>query len=352
MEKKGKMGKTGKKKMGKGLGALLDEYNSSYAVCDSDLNSGQDVQALDKLGTADAAPDGMIGSVSENPDGAAEEAVAGKALSGQAVWLKTSEIEPDRNQPRMDFDEQAIEELAMSVMQHGILQPILVRKVGDGYRIVAGERRWRAAMKAKLKEIPALIKELTELEAAQLSLIENLQRESLNPIEEALGYKRLVEEFSMTQEEAAKRVSKPRSAVANSLRLLKLPQQIQHMLRDGEISAGHAKVLAGLENSDQAVELAERVRDEKLSVRELERLAKKPAAPAASAEKRHNVKLVRRADEKYYTELELAMTAYFGRNVYVKAERSGRLKMNLDFKDQEDLESFVKKMTMASDESD
>lgn len=307
-----------KKKMGKGLGALLDIYNT------------EEVQTREITDT---------NNVQENSPEAEQKPPEGSGLT----TLRTSQIEPDRAQPRTEFDDDAIEELSQSVSQHGILQPILVRPIGDGYRIVAGERRWRAAMRAGLREVPVIIREMTELEAMQIALIENLQRESLNPIEEAFGYKRLMDEFSMTQEQIASQVSKPRSVIANSLRLLKLPEAVQKMLSQGDISVGHAKVLAGIEDTDLAISLAEKVKDERISVRELERLAsKKPQTDEIDAEKVISKFLDNLpVSDPFLKELELAMSKATQGKVKITQAKGGKLHMGLEFKDMDELKAFA-----------
>lgn len=195
--------------------------------------------------------------------------------------LKISEIEPNKKQPRKTFSEEGLNALAESILEHGIIQPLTVRPYGDVYQIVAGERRWRAAKIAGLKEVPVRIMELSDEQTMQIALIENLQREDLNPIEEALGYQQLIDTFRMTQEDVAKRVGKARSSVANSLRLLSLPDEVKIMVRDGALSAGHSKVLTGIPDPGRQNLLAMRVVNEGLSVRTLEKLAKQENAPSA-----------------------------------------------------------------------
>ena len=191
---------------------------------------------------------------------------------GGTVTLKISEIEPNRTQPRKEFDEQALSELAESISQHGLLQPLLVRPLTlGGYQIVAGERRYRASRMAGLTEVPVIIKELTDTETMEIALIENLQREDLSPVEEALGYKALIDEHGFSQEEVAKSVGKSRPAVANALRLLKLPDNIMEYLKDGKISAGHQRALLTLENEELMTELADEIVAKDLSVRQVEK---------------------------------------------------------------------------------
>ena len=193
---------------------------------------------------------------------------------GPASVININKIEPNRLQPRKEFKEDALQELADSIKQFGVIEPLVVQDRDDHYEIIAGERRWRAAKIAGLKEVPAVVKKLTEQEIVEISLIENLQREDLNPIEEAMTYKRLLEEFHLKQDEVADRVSKSRAAVTNSMRLLKLTEEVQQMIIDEKISSGHARALIPVDDAKQQYELAERVFDEKLSVRDIEKLVK------------------------------------------------------------------------------
>ena len=193
---------------------------------------------------------------------------------GTETMVKITMVEPNREQPRKTFDEEALNELAESIKQFGLLQPILVQDRKDHYEIIAGERRWRASKIAGLKEVPVIIKDLTELEIVEISLIENIQRENLNPIEEALAYKKLLNEFNLKQEEVAERVSKSRTAVTNSMRLLKFDEEFQHMVIDEKISTGHARALLAIEEKEQQIAVANKIVDEKLSVRDIEKLVK------------------------------------------------------------------------------
>ena len=198
--------------------------------------------------------------------------------------LRLTEIEPNRNQPRKEFDEQALSELADSIREHGIIQPLLVRPLETGgYQLVAGERRWRAARMIGLTEVPVVIKEMTETEVMELALIENLQRQDLNPLEEAAGYRELMTTYGLTQDRVAKRVGKSRSAVANCLRLLTVPEEIQPFLRSGQLSAGHVKALAGMSDREEMVRIAKSAADKGLSVREVERQVQSFTAPRPSS---------------------------------------------------------------------
>lgn len=249
--------------------------------------------------------------------------------------LRISEIEPDRKQPRKYFDSTAISELANSIRVHGILQPILVRPLpGGGYQIVAGERRWRAAKIAGLEEVPVVIRELTEMETAQIALIENLQREDLNPIEEALAFQRLQEEFHMTQEEIAKAVGCSRSTITNILRLLRLPQRIQDMIMNNQISRGHAKVLLRFPDEKRMCELAEKCAQGEYTVRRLEQLA-------SEVQETQEVLAKKDLPLSYYGELEEALREKLGRIVKIHAGKSTGGSLVFPFYNEEDLKSLL-----------
>ena len=230
--------------------------------------------------------------------------------------LRVSQIEPNRNQPRKQFSEEAVTSLAESIREHGMLQPILVRPYIDGqYQIVAGERRWRAARMLGLDEVPVIIKDIADVEAMQMALIENLQRENLNPIEEATGYKRLSEEFNMKQDDIAKTVGKSRSSVANMLRILTLPNEVQEMLVNGEISVGHAKALLSIDDEEVQIEAARRAKDGSFTVRHIEKLAQSLAENTDEAEEKppKPVKII----DSYYKEVELSLNERLGRKVII-----------------------------------
>ena len=251
----------------------------------------------------------------------------------QARVLRLTEISPNKAQPRRDFDEKALETLAESIRQHGVLQPILVRPLtSGGYQIVAGERRWRASRMAGLEEMPVYIRELSELETARLALVENLQREDLNPVEEALGYKRLMDESGITQDELAKIVGKSRSAVANSLRLLGLDPKTTELLRGGEISPGHARALLAVEDVAAREELARRIVREDLSVRQVEALAKKDVTPKKVTPKKR---------ESIYHEVELSLRETSGRVCKVAENSHGGGRITVDFYDVDDLTAIA-----------
>lgn len=252
---------------------------------------------------------------------------------GKTVSLRISEIEPNRDQPRKQFDEAALADLSASIAEHGVLQPLLVRPLpGGGYQLVAGERRWRASRMAGLTEVPVVIRELSDREAAELALIENLQRQDLNPMEEALGYRTLMEQYGMTQEDAARAVGKSRPAVANALRLLNLPEPIAEMVSGGQLSAGHARTLLSFETPTAQMEAAQAAVKNDLSVRALEKMAK---ASRSSRPER----TVRRRDS-LYDEVELVLTEQLGRKVRVidKGEHGA---LQLEFYSKDDLKALA-----------
>ncbi len=259
----------------------------------------------------------------------------------QAVMLKITDIEPDKQQARKKFDDESLGELADSIAKHGVLQPLLVRPLTNGgYQLIAGERRWRASRMAGLTQVPVIIKNLSDEEASVISLIENLQREDLDPVEEAKGYHRLITEYGLTQEEAAAQVGKSRPAVTNSLRLLKLPDEVLALVSSGALSAGHAKALAGIEERKTLIALANTVAEKGLSVRETERLVK----AAGKVKKPADKKPVRRLS--FFDEVELAINKSLGRKARVVTsgkKESGTLE--IVFYSKEDLEDIVKALT-------
>ena len=251
--------------------------------------------------------------------------------------VKLTKVEPSREQPRKQFDADALQELAESIKQFGVLQPLLVQKKKDYYEIIAGERRWRASKLAGLKEVPVIVKEFTEQEAVEISLIENIHREDLNPIEEAMAYKRLMEEFHLKQDAIAERVSKSRTAVTNSMRLLKLDDRVQQMLIDEMISTGHARALLALESKDAQAEAAVKVFDEKLSVRETERLVKELLNPVQKkGEKPKN-----QAEELVYKNLEEKIKQIIGSKVAINRKTDNKGKIEIEYYSQEELERIV-----------
>lgn len=254
------------------------------------------------------------------------------------ITLSVNEVEPNREQPRKEFDEKALSELSKSIEKNGVIQPILVRPVtGGAYQIVAGERRWRAARMAGLQEVPVVIREMSDEDAAVFALIENLQREDLNPVEEAEGIRSLIEEFGMTQEEAADRVGKSRTAVTNTLRLLKLPADILSMVAKGKITAGHARALISLSDEGEMLRIANAVIDNNLTVREVEKTVK----TSLSGEKAKPSKREKKRD-KYYDEVELALTEALGRKVKIYLSKGGKGTLEFEFFGKEDLSKLAK----------
>lgn len=263
------------------------------------------------------------------------EASVKEEKSGQEAIVKITMVEPNRKQPRKNFDEDALQELSDSIKQFGLIQPILVQDRKDHYEIIAGERRWRAAKMAGLKEVPVIIRDYTEQEIMEISLIENIQREDLNPIEEAQAYKRLLTEFNLKQDEVAERVSKSRAAVTNSIRLLKLGDKVQQMVIDDMISTGHARALLAVEDQEEQYTLAQQIFDEKLSVRDVEKLVKnlhKPVKP-------------KKADDKtmqaIYQDIEDRLKAKLSTKVTVTSKGDGAGKIEIEFYNHGDLDRLL-----------
>ncbi len=256
---------------------------------------------------------------------------------GQETIVKISMVEPNRKQPRKNFDEDALQELSDSIKQFGLIQPILVQDRKDHYEIIAGERRWRAAKLAGLKEIPVIIRNYSEQEIMEISLIENIQREDLNPIEEAQAYKRLLEEFHLKQDEVAERVSKSRAAVTNSMRLLKLSDEVQQMLIDDMISTGHARALLAIEDEEEQYTVAQKIFDEKLSVRDVEKLVKNLHKPEKPAKKAADDKTM----EAIYLDIEEKLKTRLSTKVTVTSKGEGAGKIEIEFYNHEDLDRLM-----------
>ena len=263
-----------------------------------------------------------------------KQTIVKTVVKKEEVKLKITEVEPNREQPRKKFDEDGLIELADSIRQYGVLQPLLVQKRDGYYEIIAGERRWRAAKMAGLKEIPVIIKDFTDQEIVEISLIENIQRENLNPIEEALAFKRLLNEFHLKQDEVAERVSKSRTAVTNSIRLLKLDERVQQMLIDDMISTGHARSLLAVEDHELQYKLAQKVFDEKLSVRDIEKLMK-------SFSKEEKTKKEENKNQFIYQDLEEKMKALLGTKVSIKHKANNQGKSVIDYYSNEELERIL-----------
>lgn len=254
---------------------------------------------------------------------------------GEVQSVSISKVAPNKDQPRKNFNEDALQELAESIKQHGVIQPLLVVKRDDYYEIVAGERRWRAAQIAGLKDIPIVVRDLTEQEIVEVSIIENLQREDLNPIEEANAYKRLMTEFSMTQDEVSERVSKSRTAIANSVRLLKLCDEVQNMLIQDMISAGHARALLGVDDPEDQFVLAQRAFDEKLSVREIEKIVKN------RGKNNHKVKENQSQLENVYRDIETRLKDRLSTKVNITGKDNGTGKIEIEFFSADELDRIL-----------
>ena len=281
--------------------------------------------------------DSLITNKVEKP---AEVKSVGKVDSENgAVLMNINKVEPNREQPRKKFDEDALLELSESIKQFGVLQPLLVTEREDYYEIIAGERRWRAAKLAGVKEVPVIIKKLTEKEIMIISLLENIQREDLNPIEEAQGYKRLIEEFNLKQDEVAEQVSKSRTAVTNAMRLLKLSDKVQQMLIDEMLTTGHARALLAIEDHDKQYEIAQRIFDEKLSVRDTEKLMKnlqneKSDVPVSTSKIDPQLRAI-------YNDLEEQMKTIIGTKVFINPKDDKKGKIEIEYYSQDELDRII-----------
>lgn len=330
----------------RGLGKGLD---SMIPVRRTQSNEGPDKkeEVIDQKAPTTESPAPLEGGqkegeLSSNADAnvsSGEDNIIQK--SDQIQIVKISSVEPNKQQPRKNFDEDSLEELAGSIQQHGVLQPILVVRKDDYYEIIAGERRWRAAKIAGLTEIPIIVKEMTEIEKVEVSLIENIQREDLNPIEEAKAYQQLIEVFHLKQEDLAQRVSKNRSTITNAMRLLKLDDKVQQMLVDEMISAGHARALLALEDKEAQRTLAMKIFDDKLSVRETEKLIKKMQDSSAG-------KKVSKKDTNedftlstVYENMEERIKRILGSKVQIQRRRNNKGKIEIEYYSQEDLERII-----------
>lgn len=261
------------------------------------------------------------------------------------LTVKLRLVEPAVSQPRKNFDENALTELAESIKKYGVIQPIVVKKVGDHYQIIAGERRWRAAKQAGLKDIPVIVKDYDEQQIAEIALIENLQREDLNPIEEARAYQALIEKYQLKQEEIAEKVFKSRSVITNALRLLKLNEAVQDMLMEGKITNGHAKAILGLDDKDQQLEVAQKVVDEQLSVRDTEKYIKN------LLDKKDEVAVAKPVlqNKTLYETLETRMKSRMGTKVQIKRKSEDKGKIEIDYYSNEDLERIMELMGINED---
>ncbi len=264
-----------------------------------------------------------------------------KEDNAQGTYVKITKVEPNREQPRKNFDEDALQELADSIKQYGIVEPLIVQDRKTYYEIVAGERRWRAAKLAGLKEVPVIVRNYTEQEIVEISLIENIQREDLNPIEEAQAYRRLLTEFNLKQDEVAERVSKSRTAVTNSMRLLKLCDEVQQMIIDDMITTGHARALISIDDPEQQYTIAQKVFDEKLSVRDVEKLVKNLNKP----EKVKKEPVTDKALEAVYQDLEEKLKQSLGTKVSIASKGDGAGKLEIEFYTHDDLEKITDLLT-------
>lgn len=259
------------------------------------------------------------------------------------MTVKITQVEPNREQPRKNFDEDALQELADSIKQFGLLQPILVQDRRTHYEIIAGERRWRAAKLAGLKEVPVIVRDYTDQEIVEISLIENIQREDLNPIEEAQAYKRLLTEFNLKQDEVAERVSKSRTAVTNSMRLLKLCDEVQQMIIDDMLSTGHARALISIEDPEQQYTIAQKIFDEKLSVRDVEKLVKnlnKPEKPKKENKEDKSLDII-------YQDIEEKLKQSLGTKVEISSKGNGSGKVEIEFYNHDDLERIIELLSQS-----
>ena len=274
-----------------------------------------------------------VNSMNTNKQSGSDQS-EGEKESG--VMVKITKVEPNREQPRKNFDEDALLELSDSIKQYGVLQPILVQDRKDHYEIIAGERRWRAAKLAGLKEVPVIIRDLTEKEILEISLIENIQRENLNPIEEALAYKELLTKFELKHDEIAERVSKSRAAITNSMRLLKLSEEVQRMVIEEKISTGHARALLAIEDPELQYEYAQKIFDEKLSVRDVEKLIKKMNKPERAKKEKTGKNL-----DFIYQDIEEKLKSSLGTKVAVVPKENGAGKIEIEFFSHEDLDRIL-----------
>lgn len=337
-----------KRGLGKGLGALFGEEITKEEKSDVRKNSKESAKKVEKKETYDesaAGNDNVMNTAHSNEEKKQETIVVEKVIEKIVEKpveqkLKVSVIEPNSTQPRKKFDEEGLQELANSIKEFGILQPLLVQKKGDHYEIIAGERRWRAAKLAGLAEVPVLIREYDKQRTMEVALIENVQRSDLNPIEEALAYQRLIQEFELTQEEIANRVSKKRATITNSMRLLKLDQRVQQMLVDGEISSGHARSLLGLEDGEKQYQTAKKIVQENLSVRDVEKLVKILNRP--EKEKRHpesgpDINLI-------YRQIEDKLKTIMGTKVVINRKDKNKGRIEIEYYSQEELERLIELM--------
>ena len=321
--------------LGKGIDALITPSSKKGAEQEKIIVEKPVEKIVEKI--VEKPVEKIVEKIVEKPVEKIVEKVVEKPIE---LKVKIDEIEPNRLQPRKKFDEDALQELSESIKQFGLIQPIIVKNKGSYYEIIAGERRWRAARIAGLKEVPVIVKEYDDKESLEIAIVENLQREDLNPIEEAMAYKKLIEEFGLKQDEAAQRVSKSRTAVTNALRLLKLDERVQQMVIDEMISGGHARTLLAVEDKDEQYAMAMLVFDNKLSVRETEKLVRsylnKEEAKKAPKEKADNSQM-----ETIYHQLEERMKSVIGSKVAIHSRNYKKGKIEIEYYSNEELERII-----------
>ncbi len=325
-----------KRGLGKGLGAIFGEdvMNETRSAAAADAkNVSRETSGSQ---TSDKDPESIRESKNYNPMIAEREA-SSREEPGKEYMVKLSMVEPNREQPRKNFEKEQISELADSIKKYGVLQPLLVQKKGTHYEIIAGERRWRAAREAGLKEIPVVVKEYSKQQAMEISLIENIQRTDLNPVEEAQAYQQLMQEFDLTQEEIAERVSKNRSTITNSLRLLRLDKRVLELLAQNQISGGHARTLLGLEDNEQQYQAALKIINERMSVRDVEKLVKQLNKP----EKQRKEKKEEKDISFIFKDLEERMKQAVGTKVTINRRDRNKGKVEIEYYSQAELERIV-----------
>lgn len=323
-----------KRGLGRGLGAFFGEETVEEVVKErraehSLSESAPAVENTDKENTAI--------NKNKTSGSSVKTAKAEKTEEQKEITVKLSKIEPNRDQPRKDFNEEQLQELADSIKKYGVLQPLLVQKKESGFEIVAGERRWRAAKLAGLKEVPVVIREYSPQQAMEIALIENVQREDLNPIEEALAYQRLMQEFQLKQEEIAERVSKNRSTITNSMRLLNLTREVRQMLVENRITSGHARALLGVEDPKLQLELAQKIEQNRLSVREVEKAVKLLGKEKKEKKKKPNDEAL----ELIFRDLEERMKTAMGTKVNISRKDKNKGRIEIEYYSESELERIV-----------
>ncbi len=325
------MSKTEKRGLGRGLGALFGDDITAHARQNMKRQASVDTAAGEGAFAEKAEDGGSLGKDLPADD-----------VSRETTTVRISLIEPNRDQPRKNFDEESLKELAASIREHGILQPILVQKTGGTYTILVGERRWRAARIAGLKDIPVIIKDVGKQEAAEIALIENIQREDLGAVEEAKAYHALIEEYKMTQEELAGRVGRSRTSITNSMRLLQLDEDVLAFIESGEITAGHARAILGINGKRAQYKAAREVINSRLSVRETEKLAKRYNAPKKVKQPKEN--------DLYLESQAEALTRALSTKVSIKPGRGSRGRIEIEYYSVEELEGLIERLGGGTDD--